>query len=115
MPNIEAAHPEDDVFGDIRGVIRDALQMARGQHELHSGSDERNILGHAEQQVLEDAVAVLVHNVVALQNLRGKFGIAKDERAQAAADHRANCFRHRRQFLGRLGVGHFAEGDDAFR
>jgi hypothetical protein len=30
MPHIQPSHPENDVFRDVGGVIRDALQMPRG-------------------------------------------------------------------------------------
>ena len=34
VPNFEAADPEQHIFGDVRGVVSDALEMARSQNKL---------------------------------------------------------------------------------
>ena len=39
MPNIEAANPENDVFGNVRGVVGDTFQVTRGQDKLQTGTD----------------------------------------------------------------------------
>ena len=41
MTHIQSANPENDVFGNVGGVIGDAFQMPRGQNELHARADER--------------------------------------------------------------------------
>ena len=67
MANVQPAHPENDVLGDICGVIGDALEVPRGQHKLHAWTDETRLLGHVLQQALEDAVAILIDDVIAFQ------------------------------------------------
>src|ERR1700690_2112878 len=99
MTNVQAAHPENNVFGNVGGVIGDALQVAGGEDELHAGTNEDDILSHVLQEIFENAVAILVDNIIAFEHLRGHVGIAKDQSAQAAADHGTNRFRHGSQFL----------------
>jgi hypothetical protein len=65
------------------------------------------------EQAFENAVAVLVNDIVAFEDLHGHINISEDERAEALADHGAHGGGHRSEFFGNLGVLHFAEGDDA--
>src|SRR5882672_11739425 len=85
VADVEAADPENDVFGDVGGVVGDAFEMARGQDELEAGAHERGLLGHALKKMLENAVAVLIDHVVAFENLRGHFDVAKNESTEAPA------------------------------
>ena len=66
MSNIQASDPEDDVFGDVRGVVGNALEMPRGENELHSWADQSGLLRHALHELVENAVAVLIDDVIAL-------------------------------------------------
>src|ERR1700688_2931455 len=34
MPHVEAPNPENNVLGNVRGVVRDALKISRGQDKL---------------------------------------------------------------------------------
>ena len=34
VPHVQASNPENNILGDIRCVIRDALEITRGQQEL---------------------------------------------------------------------------------
>src|ERR1700730_13265040 len=117
MAYVEAAHPENDVLRDVGGMVGDALEVSRGENELHARTDQCCLLGHGGEQILEDAIAVLVHHVVAFEDLRGHFDIAKDERAEALADHRANGDRTLREVDSEVAdalevVGYFQGGDD---
>src|SRR5258708_15659230 len=87
VANVQATDPEDDVFGDIRGMVGDTLQMARGQNELQTWTDQRGLPAHAFKQFFENLVTVLIHDVVALKNLGGRDGVPKDERPETFADH----------------------------
>src|SRR6266850_4777515 len=87
--------------------------MARSQDELQARTDEGGLLGHALKELLEDAVAVLIDDIVAFENLRGHFDVAKNKSAKALADHSAYGGGHRGEFLRDLGTRHFAERDDA--
>src|SRR3974390_2432441 len=94
MTHIESAHPENDVFGNIRGMVGDSFEVPGRQHKLHSGTHERHILRHVLQYVFKDPVAVLIHNVVAFENLCGHFRVPKNHRSEAAADHGSHGFAH---------------------
>src|ERR1700688_503562 len=115
MAHVEGAHPENDVFGDVGGMVGDALEGSRGENELHARTDQCCLLGHGREQILEDAIAVLVHHVVAFEDLRGHFDVAKDERAEALADHRANGPSHRGKLFRNRRARHLAKGDRTLR
>ena len=87
--------------------------MARGKNELHAGAYEGEFLSHMLEQFLENAVAVLIDDIVAFEDLGGQFNVAKNERSKTLADHGAHGRGHRSQLLGNLSGLHFAEGDDA--
>src|ERR1700675_3294897 len=113
MTDIKPADPEDDVLGNVGGVVGDALEMPGGENELHSRTDERGLLRHALHELVEDAVAVLIDDVVTLKDLTGHFDVTKDYRAEALADHGADRRCHGSQFFRQLCGRHFAERDDA--
>ena len=51
MADIEATDPEDNIFGDVSGVIGDALEMARGKNELQARTHESRLSGQPEGRV----------------------------------------------------------------
>src|SRR5689334_16036723 len=63
--------------------------------------------------MFENPIAVLIHDVVTLEDLRSHFDVTENKRAEAFADHGANGGSHRRQFLGNLRALHFAKGNYA--
>jgi len=111
VTDIESTHPENDVFGNVGGVVGDAFEMASSQDELQVGGHARDVLGHALEQIFKDTVAILIDNIVAFQDLRGQLRVAKDQCTQAAADHGAHGFGHGGQFFGGFRFGHFAQGN----
>ena len=40
VTDVETAQPEYDVFGDVCGVVRDALHVPGGQHVLNMGGNQ---------------------------------------------------------------------------
>src|SRR6266566_483021 len=86
MPNIEAANPENDVFGNVRGVVGDTFQVTRGQDKLQTGTDRLRLASHAPKLAFKDTIAVFVDNVVALEHFASHFDVAGNERAEALAD-----------------------------
>src|SRR5437879_9263538 len=60
MPNIEAANPENDVFGNVRGVVGDTFQVTRGQDKLQTGTDRLRLASHAPKLAFKDTIAVFV-------------------------------------------------------
>ncbi|HEX9507155.1 MAG TPA: hypothetical protein VF947_02045, partial [Myxococcales bacterium] len=113
MADVEAADPKDDVLGDVGGVVRDAFEVARGKNELQARAHQRGLLSHVLEQLFENAIAVLIDDIVASENLCGHLEVAENERAEALADHGAHRGGHRSQLSGNLRALHLAEGDDA--
>ena len=113
MTHIQTAHPENNVLGNVGGVVRDSFQVARGKNELHARANQREVLSHVLEQIFKDAIAVLIDHIIAFQNLRGQVDVLEDQRAQAAADHGTNRLGHGCQFLGSLRVVHLSQRDHA--
>src|SRR5438445_4305846 len=112
MADVKSADPKDDVFGNVGGVVRDAFQVARGKNELHAGAHQLGLLSHVLEQLLKNAIAVLIHDIVAFENLRGHLHVAENKGAKALADHAAHGGGHGSQLFGNLCALHFAKGDD---
>src|SRR5271154_3111089 len=68
VAHFQATHPEENILGDIRGVVRDSLEVAGSQDKMEVRSSERRILRHSHQQRFEDLIAILVHHVIALED-----------------------------------------------
>src|SRR2546426_5582551 len=64
---VQPTDPENNVLSNVGGMVGDALQVARGQHELHVGLHHARVLHHPSRQVLKQLVAVAVHHVVAFR------------------------------------------------
>ena len=47
MADVGTPHPEDDIFGDVRSVVGNALEIARNQQRIQSlaGAGNLHILG----------------------------------------------------------------------
>src|SRR5690349_11606747 len=111
MADIEATDPENNVFGNIGGVVGDAFEMTRSQDELQARANRTGLAGHPQKLTLKDAIAVLIHDVVAFQDRGGHLDIAENERAKALADHAAHGGNHRSKFFGNFDASHFAKGN----
>src|SRR5260370_8369208 len=105
--DVETADPEDDVLGNIGGVVRDAFEVARGKYELKARTHERGLLSHVLEQPFENAIAVLIDDIVTFENLRGHLDVAENERAETLADHGAHRRGHRSQLFANLPAPHF--------
>src|SRR5208282_4423918 len=104
-----------DVLGNVGGMVGDAFQMSGGENKLHSRTDKSCLLRHALHELVEDAVTILIDDVVALKDLACHFDVAKDQRAETLADHGAYGRRHGGEFFRQWCAGHFAERNDALR
>ena len=109
VADFEAANPEENVFGDIGGVVGDAFEMTGSEYEVEIGSGEAGIFGHSGKQGFEDFVAILVHEVVAFEDLRGELDILIDESPEALGDHGADGGGHRLEIGGN---GNIAQGGE---
>src|ERR1700687_5347300 len=81
VTHVQTAHPKNDVLRDVGGMIRNALQISRRQHELQVRRRLRGFPDHSSEQVLKNLVAVAVYHIVRLQDLAGEYYISKDQRA----------------------------------
>jgi hypothetical protein len=68
-------------------------------------------LGHVLEELLENAIAISIDDIVTFENLRGHLDVAENKRAETFGDHRAHGGGHRSQFFGNLRALHLAEGD----
>src|SRR5215813_1051642 len=90
MTNLEAAHPEQNVLGDVGGVIRNSLEMPGGEHKMKIRSGKGGIASHAGKKRFKNRVAIAVHDIVAFKHLGGEIHILVDQCAEALGDHGAN-------------------------
>ncbi len=105
MADIEAAHPEDDVFGDVGSVIGHALEVARDEQGIEGRLDVLGCALHLPDHGEFHLTLHAVHIVVAEQDALGEVGIGVNEGFQRLADHAGGEGPHARD-VGR----HFADG-----
>ena len=96
-------------------MVGDAFEVTRCQDELQARADRTGFAGHTQKLALKDAIAILIHNVIAFQDRGGHLDIAENERPEALADHAAHGRNHRGKFLGNFHAGHFVKGDHSLR
>src|ERR1700675_4176200 len=58
VAHFQTAHPEENVLGDVRRVVGDALQMARGEKKVKIRSGERGLRGSSPQKVFKQLAAM---------------------------------------------------------
>ena len=58
MANVSRLDDENDIFRDARGVIADALEMARHQNEVDAGFDRLRIPQHVRAPNLTSATSL---------------------------------------------------------
>src|SRR5262245_36627433 len=51
VPYVPALDDEDDVFGDVRGVIADSLEVSRDQNEIDRRLHRAGIAQHVGEQI----------------------------------------------------------------
>src|ERR1043165_7712680 len=97
VAHVFAAGPEDDVFGDVGGVVGDALEVARNDDRVDAHARRLWVgLDQASQHELRfavHAVDVVIHDAY----LFGELRIGANERVQRAANHPGRQFGHLRQ------------------
>jgi len=87
MADVDTTYQEDDVLGDIGGVIGDALEVPRHEHEVDSSRDDRRILLHDLQQLGIDFIPQGVHFIISGEHLGGQFGVTLHEGIQTSVQH----------------------------
>ena len=87
VSDVEATHPEDNVFGDIRGVITDTLEVARDDEGIEGLRGELGLLSDQVRESVKGVVVHLVDLVVEEENGAGELDISVDEGLKRLADH----------------------------
>src|SRR5260370_26397309 len=87
MADVLALHEVDDVLGDVGGVVANALEVFCHQDQLEGGENHAGITHHVSEQLAENLVAVVVHFIVAGENLLRDLDIAADDGVQSVAHH----------------------------
>src|ERR1019366_1783756 len=79
MTHVGAAHPENHVFGDIGGVVCDALQIARDEQYVERRTRHRGFVVHFLDQHNKGFILHAIHNAIHLENGLGHLGFAVEE------------------------------------
>src|ERR1039457_3695719 len=87
VTDVDALHEEDHVFGDVGGVVADALQVAGHEDQVDGGWNDGGIPLHDGQELGVNGVAQVVYLVVGEEHAASHFGIAVDEGVQAFQQH----------------------------
>src|SRR5207249_507448 len=87
----------DDVFGDVGGVVADALEVLGDEDELERGKDDAGITHHVGKQFTENLVAVVVHLIVGGQDALRELDVAADDGVESVANHFLDEFAHTRE------------------
>ena len=69
VTDVTGGDHEDDVFGDVGGMIADALEVARDQDEVERGLDRGRVLEHVGEELPEDLRLERVQRVVLVQDI----------------------------------------------
>jgi hypothetical protein len=105
MPDVAPLYKVDHVFGDVCGVVADALNVLGNENQLECSEHDSGILHHVSEQLAEHLVAEAIHLVVAYENTASQLDIALDERVEAISHHAFRNFAHSGQIHVRLDLG----------
>src|SRR6202521_1518946 len=86
VAHVETANPENDVLGNVGCMVSDAFQVASSKNELHARAHQGGFVGHVLEELLENAIAVLIDDIVTFKNLRGHLHVAENECTEALAN-----------------------------
>src|SRR5690606_24069755 len=84
----------DDVLGDVRGEVRNALEVAGYEQQVHARGDLPRVLHHVREKDPEVVVVQLVDPVVHLGYASGLLAVPADERVQGQREHLRGNTRH---------------------
>ncbi len=71
VADVLALDDVDDVFGDVGGMVADALEIFGDEDEFERGEDHAGIAHHVGEEFAKDLVAVVVDLVVHGENFLG--------------------------------------------
>ena len=95
----------DYVFGDVGGVVADALEVLGDEDQLEGGEDDAGITHHVGEELAEDLVAVVVDLIVHGEDFLGELDVATHDGVERIADHFFGDFAHARKVHVRLHAG----------
>ena len=107
VADVGALHPEDDVFGNIGGVVGDTLEIARHQQRVERLPHHIRALVHGLHQLDEGIVFHAIDDVIHFEDSLRQFGLAFDEGFESAPHHGAHRRTHARDVHGQIRGGHF--------
>ena len=87
MADVGAAHPEDDVFGDVGGVVAYALEVAGDDERVERLRSQLGLVLDEGAERGEGCVVHLVDLIVELEDGFGELGVGFDEGLEGFADH----------------------------
>src|SRR5438105_2345940 len=114
MADNDALHEVHDVFGNVGGVVGDALQVAGGGEQRQAGLYVVRRLAHRVEQLGDDLHVVPVYLVIEATDAAGLAGVEVDEGVQTLADHRRCQVRHALQFFGDRDRGQLGQAQGPF-
>src|SRR5438445_6502711 len=77
----------DDVFGDVGGVVADALEVFCDEDQFEGGKDDAGIAHHVGKQFTENLIAVVVHLIVGGKDTLRELDVAANDGVEGVADH----------------------------
>ncbi len=102
MADVAALDDVNDVFGDVCGVVADALEIFGDENQFEGGKDHAGITHHVGKQLPENLVAEMIDFVVAGEDFLREIDVAADDCIECFADHLFGDFAHARQIHVRL-------------
>ncbi len=114
VADVGSANPEDDVFGDVGGVVADALQIARDDERVERLRSQLGLFLDERAERVEGGVVHLVDLIVEQEDGLGEFGVGFDEGLQRFAHHRRGERGELGDVDGKIDVGegaHLADAD----
>jgi hypothetical protein len=105
VADVLALDDVDDVFGDVGGVIADALEIFGDEDQLEGGKDDAGIAHHVGEEFAEDLIAEVIDLVVAGQNLLSEINVAADDSVEGVANHFLGKLAHARKIDVRFDAG----------
>jgi hypothetical protein len=113
---IGSADPEDNVLGDVGGVICDSLQITGNQQRVQGLTGLGGLLVHAFDQIDESFVAHAVDHIVHLEHGLRQLSFGLDKGFQSSPHHGTGGGSHawdihRQVYGGQFNHIHYALGD----
>ena len=96
VPHVERRNHEDDVLGDVRGVVTEALQVAGNQDQVQRATHRGRIRDHVALEFVENLALEPIDRIVQLEHLLSEGLVVPDEGIQAESHHLAHLRGHAR-------------------